>query len=35
MPVHMAKFALNETTGRLQMEGKTAKATWAYLLRGS
>ncbi len=30
VPIRMAKFALNETTGRLQMEGKTAKATWAY-----
>lgn len=29
-PVRMAKFALDETTGRLKMNGRTAKATWAY-----
>ncbi|KAK4154425.1 hypothetical protein C8A00DRAFT_32774 [Chaetomidium leptoderma] len=30
VPVRMAKFALNDATGRLKVDGKTAKATWAY-----
>ncbi len=29
-PIRMAKFALDPSTGRLKMTGKTAKATWAY-----
>ncbi|KAH6627302.1 hypothetical protein F5144DRAFT_575465 [Chaetomium tenue] len=30
VPVRMTKYPLDESTGRLKMSGKTAKATWAY-----
>lgn len=30
VPVRMVKYPLNDTTGRLRMDGKTTKAKWAY-----